>query len=353
MAKIKRIIKINMKDEKLKEGIKEIREIKMTAIEKERIFESVINSLVLQQQPIKSPWTVFSFISVMHRSRLVYYGFVFSLAVVMGGGAVFASGNSLPGNVFYPLKVSVVEPIHSALTFSPQAKAEYESHLATKRLVEAETLKNQGKLDKAKEEKLSLLLEDHAKAFNKAIGDINNDNDDDDTVTNFQAGLNAHARVLEFMNARDDKAEKQEKNNKISETARASANKIKDTLKEREDNNEDKKENKNEERKKHVREMIDLTAKELDGHTSANVSPIRQTIIDNTHKTLEEANQYLKEADEEDEKGDSKKAYFKLLDSESSAKEAGIFLKSGLEFKEYKYERRDREEEKDREEEED
>ena len=341
-----------MKDEKLKTGIKKIREIKMTAMEKERIFESVINSPVSYEQPIKSPWTVFSFISVMHKNRMAYYGSVFSLAMVLGGGAVFASGNSLPGNVFYPLKVSVVEPIYSALTFSPQAKAEYESHLATRRLVEAETLKSQGKLDKAKEEKLNFLLEDHTKAFNKAIGNIDN-NDDDDTITNFQAGLNAHARVLEFMNERDDKSEKQEKNNKISETARASANKIKDTLKEREDNNEDKKENKNEERKKHVREMIDLTAKELDGHTSANVSPIRQTIINDTHKTLEEANQYLKEADEEDEKGESKKAYFKLLDSESSAKEAGIFLKSGLEFKEDKYERRDREEEKDREEEED
>ena len=352
MAKIKRIIKINMKDEKLKEGIKEIREIKMTAMEKERIFESVINSPILQEQPIKSPWTVFSFISVIHKNRLVYYGSVLSLVVVLGGGAVFASGNSLPGNVFYPLKVSVVEPIHSALTFSPQAKAEYESSLATRRMVEAETLKSRGKLDKAKEEKLSLLLEDHTKAFNKAIGDINNDNDDDDTVTNFQAGLNAHARVLEFMNERDDKSEKQEKNNKISETARASANKSKDRVKEREDNNEDKNEGRNEERKKHVREIIDGTVRELDSHTSG-ASSVRQTIIDNTHKTLEEANQYLKEADEEDEKGESKKAYFKLLDSESSAKEAGIFLKSGLEFKEDKYERRDREQEKDREEEED
>src|SRR3989344_3406146 len=292
MAKIKRIIKINMKDEKLKEGIKEIREIKMTAMEKERIFESVINSPILQEQPIKSPWTVFSFISVIHKNRLVYYGSVLSLVVVLGGGAVFASGNSLPGNVFYPLKVSVVEPIHSALTFSPQAKAEYESHLATKRLVEAETLKSRGKLDKAKEEKLSLLLEDHAKAFNKAIGDINNDNDDDDTVTNFQAGLNAHARVLDLISTRNEKSneQKQEKNNKISETARASANKITDTLKEREDNNEDKKENKNEERKKHVREIIDGTVRELDSHTSG-ASSVRQTIIDNTHKTLEEANQ--------------------------------------------------------------
>jgi len=81
--------------------------------------------------------------------------------------------------------------------------------------------------------------------------------------------------------------------------------------------------------------------RELDNHTSVDVSPDRQTIIDNTHKTLEEANRYLKEADEEDEKGDAKEAYFRLLDSESSAKEAGIFLKSGLKFKD-----REKEEEK-------
>ena len=97
---------------------------------------------------------------------------------------------------------------------------------------------------------------------------------------------------------------------------------------------------KNEERKKHVREIIDGTVKELDSYTS-DMSSARQTIIDNTHKTLEEANRYLKEADEEDEKGDAKEAYFRLLDSESSAKEAGIFLKSGLKFKD-----REKEEEK-------
>ena len=327
-----------MKDEKLKIGIKEIKEIKMTALEKERILKSVIHSPVSYEQPIKSPWTIFSFISVLHKNRLVYYGFVFSLAVVLGGGAVFASGNSLPGNVFYPLKVSIVEPIHSAFTFSPKKKAQYESNLATKRMIEAETLKSQGKLDKAKEERLSLLLEDHTKAFNKAI---EGNDDDDDAITNFQAGLNAHARVLELMNERDDKSEKQEKNNKVSDTARAGADKIKDTLKEREDNNKEKNEDKNEERKKHVREIIDGTVRELDNHTSVDVSPDRQTIIDNTHKTLEEANRYLKEADEEDEKGDAKEAYFRLLDSESSAKEAGIFLKSGLKFKD-----REKEEEK-------
>jgi len=327
-----------MKDEKLKIGIKEIKEIKMTELEKGHILKNILNSPVSYEQPIKSPWTIFSLFSVIHKNRLVYYGFVFSLAVVLGGGAVFASGNSLPGNVFYPLKVSIVEPIHSAFTFSPKKKAQYESNLATKRMIEAETLKSQGKLDKAKEERLSLLLEDHTKAFNKAI---EGNDDDDDAITNFQAGLNAHARVLELMNERDDKSEKQEKNNKVSDTARAGADKIKDTLKEREDNNKEKNEDKNEERKKHVREIIDGTVRELDNHTSVDVSPDRQTIIDNTHKTLEEANRYLKEADEEDEKGDAKEAYFRLLDSESSAKEAGIFLKSGLKFKD-----REKEEEK-------
>lgn len=332
-----------MQDEKLQTGIKEIKEVKMTALEKERVLLNIFNSS-LHNKPIKSPWTVFSFFSILHKNRLAYYGSVFGLAVVMGGGAVFASGNSLPGNVFYPLKVSVVEPIQSVFTFSPKAKAEYESNLATKRLIEAETLQSEGRLDKAKEEKLSLLLEDHTKAFNEIINDINqkkleeretnntgndNDNDDDDTITNFQAGLKAHARVLDLLSTQNDDIEKQEKNNKISDTARTSADKVKDSLREHKDDNK----NKYEERKNHIKNIIDETTKELDGHTSADMSPVRQTIINDTHKTLEEANKYLKEADEEDEKGDSKRAYFKLLDSESSAKEAGVFLKTGMEFK--------------------
>lgn len=338
-----------MEEDKLKIGVKEIKEIKMTDLEKDHMLKNILNSPVIsRERSIKSPWAVFSVVAVMHKNRLVYYGSVFSLAVVLGGGAVFASGNSLPGNVLYPLKVSVVEPIHSALTFSPKAKAEYESKLATKRLVEAEILESRGKLDKAKEEKLSLLLEDHAEAFNKAI----ENDDDDDAITNFQAGLNAHAKVLELLNERNDKSEEQEKNNKISETARVSANKIRASFKENkeeekgkdnnEDKNEDKNKERNEERKKHVKEIINGTVQELEKHTSVDLYPTRKRIIDDTHKTLEEANKYLKEADEEDEKGDTKEAYFRLLDSESSAKEAGIFLKSGLKFKEYKNEERDK-----------
>lgn len=342
-----------MKNEKLKIGIKEIKGIKMTAQEKEYIFKSVINSSISHEEIIKSPWTFYSFSSFIYKNRLIYYGSIFSLTIILSGGAVFASENSLPGNIFYPLKVSVVEPINSAFIFSPKIKAQYESNLATKRLVEAETLKSQGRLDKVKEEKLNLLLKDHTDAFNKVIDDINkkkiedleigikledSDYDDDDIVTNFQAGLNAHARVLELINEQDDESEKQEKNNKISETARANADKIRDSLKERENKNEES----NEERKKHIKEMIDSTVKEINNNIITESSFTEQIIIDNTHKTLKEASQYLKEADEEDEKGDSKEAYYRLLDSESSAREASIFLRSGLKLKEYKNEKRNK-----------
>ncbi|MFZ3012022.1 MAG: hypothetical protein WA060_03465 [Minisyncoccia bacterium] len=351
-----------MEDDKLKIGIKEIKEIKMTDLERDHIYRNILSSPVISYtHPVKSPWAVFSFMATIHKNRFVYYGSVLGLFVVLGGGAVFASGNSLPGNIFYPLKVSVIEPLYSTLTFSPKAKAQYESHLATKRLVEAETLKIQGKLDKKKEERLNLLLENHTESFSKAIDDIKQeklaqkridkttDDNDDDTVTNFQAEMKAHARVLDFISGQDDKSEKQEKNIKISETARTNASKIRDTLNEDKDDEKGGDEGKNEERKKHVKEIIDSTTRELERHTSSDLYPTRRRIIDDTHKTLKEADQFLKEAEEENERGDSKKAYFKLLDSESSAKEAGIFLKTGLKFKEDENEKgsKDREEERD------
>ena len=79
-------------------------------------------------------------------------------------GVVFASQESLPNSIFYPLKVNIVEPIRGALTFSHKNKAKYEINLATERLVEAETLAGQGKLDKINEKKLNNLLNKHTVA---------------------------------------------------------------------------------------------------------------------------------------------------------------------------------------------
>jgi hypothetical protein len=372
-----KIINKNMKEEKINEenldekfniGIEEIKNIRLTTLEKTNILKNILNTPVSSiREPVKSPWTFYSFVSRLHKNHLVYYVSVSCLVVIFGTSVVFASGGSLPGNILYSLKVSVLEPIHSSLKFTVEAKAKYESTLAIERLKEAEILAEKGELDAPKEKQLGMLLSGHTTALNKNLAELRQDQSkteefSDDIITSFQAEMNAHAKVLDFIVgsvATNDSSVntmsttstantleiRQDTNTKISNTARENGEKLRENFKKNDDikmksetseedkeEKESKKQNKYTTKKDKIESLIDLTTTSLID-TSTGISPRdekEQIIIENTNKTLWEARQHLKEAEKEDEEGDEDNAYSKLLDSESSAKEAEILLKAGL-----------------------
>ena len=243
-----------MKEEKLKaklnKGMEEIRKITMTAEEKKRVLENILRSTASPYAPVPSPWRFHSFFTIVQKNRLLSYTVSSCLIIVLGStGAVYASFGSLPGSILYPFKVNIVEPVNSAFTFSPENKAEYDSYLATMRLIEAETLADRGELDTGKEKVLTTLLESHTTALEKNLDKIHqkqpakgNDEKEsgekdrdraDKIITNFQSEMNTHAQLLDDIAAReknDGKSEKRE----ISKSARESANKIKDSFKNKE-----------------------------------------------------------------------------------------------------------------------
>ena len=228
----------NFEEEKLNRGAREIREIRMTAEEKERVLKNILSSSPMSPLPVRSPYADYfhTLLSGFSKKHFAYVA-VFCLAVVLGGGAVFASQGSLPGNILYSLKVGVIEPVHSVFIFSPETRARYQSNLATLRLIEAEALKSENRLDIIKEKKLAALLEKHVENFSKIMENHGreesvSENASDDIVINFQAEMNAHARVLDFIGQGEERIESEPTANiKISKTARDSATKVRDAFK--------------------------------------------------------------------------------------------------------------------------
>jgi hypothetical protein len=335
--------KNNMENKKLENGIEEIKKIKMTALEKKRVFEYIINSKVSSpQESMRSSWFNYSFIARIRKTHLAYYIIVPLIIILASGGMAFASEDSLPDSILYPIKVSIVEPIRGALTFSPKAKAEYESNLATKRMVEAETLAGEGKLNQPTENRLNNLLERHTVSLNRALDKadrmaqtVESTRQRDDIVTNFHANMNAHARVLNILSGKKENTpDGQYKDIQISRTAKDNADLITNFSKNKEIKIENKIQNKLDnykKRKEAIQSLIDKTTIELD-RASTRPSPSNQEIIESTNQTLNKAKQFLSDANEHENKGDQADAYSTLLDSESSAKEAGIFFETGMKF---------------------
>lgn len=224
-----------MKNNKLQKGIDEIKNIRMTNTEKKSIFENILKSTENTQKPIKSPWFNFSFMVMLHKKQFVYYIILPLIIILSSGGVVFASQESLPNSILYPLKVNIVEPIRGALTFSYKNKAKYEINLATERLVEAETLASQGKLDKINEKKLNNLLDKHTMALDKALSVVKEKEpkeQSDEIITNFSNEMNIHAEALDKIKKHNDEnIENSNEDTQISKQARENVEKIREKFK--------------------------------------------------------------------------------------------------------------------------
>lgn len=327
-----------MEDNKSQNAIAEIKKITMTASEKKQVLESVLNYSPLPQKEVITSWSFYSFFSNLKHKQLFYYGVTASfIFIIGGGGVVFAAQGSLPDSPLYPIKVSVVEPIVGALTLNPESKAKYESSLATNRLVEAETLARKGKLNTSEEKKISVLLASHTEALNKALDQVSKTDKKesvDEIVVNFKADMNAHARVLDILNNKVTSGERSvmavsSPNNSldtnVSETARGNANSLGNVK----GNKIEKSNEKYLTKKNSVQSLIDSTNADI-SNTTSSVSSVDQTVINDAHQTIDRAEQLLNEADSKEKNGQRNEAYSSLLDSESSIKEANIFLKTGL-----------------------
>lgn len=139
----------------------------------------------------------FSPLSLLHINKK-YMPIAIIIALILSGSASYAAEGSVPGDLFYPMKVSVNENVGSALAFSLESKAAFEAKIAERRLAEAAKLASDHKLTGDVNAKLSKnfagradLALAHTKELEKknasaAIG----------LASNFESNLDAHESVL-------------------------------------------------------------------------------------------------------------------------------------------------------------
>lgn len=83
------------------------------------------------------------------------------LFVATGSGISYAAEDALPGDMLYPVKTSVTEPLRLALASDAEEKASVQIALAERRIAEAAELAAENKLDEPMQEKLATAFEAH------------------------------------------------------------------------------------------------------------------------------------------------------------------------------------------------
>jgi len=125
-----------------------------------------------------APASQASFLALF-RSRSIYAG-ALSLVLIVASGAqaTFASEAALPGDILYPVKVALAEPVALALSSSGERKAELAARFASRRVDEAAALSTRGELDEETADDLAERFDEHVEVLAKetealeAHGDI-------------------------------------------------------------------------------------------------------------------------------------------------------------------------------------
>jgi hypothetical protein len=131
------------------------------------------------------------------------------LVIILGaGGTAYAAEGSLPGDMLYPVKISVNEKIQTALATSPSAKAKVNVQLAQRRLEEAQALALSGRLNATTTAQIKTNLSEHAELA-QTLGQSLAQNDPEqaaEIAAQLSSSLAANDAVLEDLasRAKDD-----------------------------------------------------------------------------------------------------------------------------------------------------
>lgn len=155
-----------MENINIKKGIEQIKKVNLTSEEKGKMLSNLSVYADLKPAAVPSGYFYRELFTLFNSHRTMAYALASIIIMVLAGGsAVYASEKSLPGDLFYPVKTNIVEPIKVAMAPSFEAKAKIEGDLAETRLKEAETLTQKGKLTPSINKDIRNNFENHVSNF--------------------------------------------------------------------------------------------------------------------------------------------------------------------------------------------
>lgn len=162
-----------MNDPQFKKGIENLKNISLSQSEKQKMLSNLTTyadfhaPTKLQKKSVEFwSWSFFHAHSA--------YAFRTVMLLLIVSGTSYAAENALPGDLLYPFKVNVNEPVRGALLTSTEEKAQWESDKFIRRVEEAEALANEGKLDDASLREVEKRIDTHFEKFERFSGSSKN-----------------------------------------------------------------------------------------------------------------------------------------------------------------------------------
>lgn len=164
-------------DSKLKKIFSHAARVRMTEEDKLAVRNALLSRTGII--PLKTPYFI-NLISMMSQSR--YSATFIAIIFVFTGGIGYASNNSLPGEVLYPVKTEMTEKVEGFLVLGEKSKAKHEVKLAERRIEEATILARSGKLEATVQIELQKNIEEHVAKASEHITELTKKDDLSDAI---------------------------------------------------------------------------------------------------------------------------------------------------------------------------
>ncbi len=155
-----------MNQDILNKGIQDLQKITLSEGEKKMILNQVM------QAPIASPYAPTISVWSFFRIQRVFVGALLAVFVLTSTTLAYASENALPGDLLYPVKIHVTEPIRDVLAVGAPSRAKWEATKAMRRLTEAEDLAGKNKLTPEYRGRIEKEFDKHIAAYKDIIKSV-------------------------------------------------------------------------------------------------------------------------------------------------------------------------------------
>jgi len=223
--------------------IEALREVKMTEGEKASILRGILSL------PMRSPY--------WHKSKILVFAHIYRTQTILAvclvfmlsfGGAVYASSGAVPGELLYPVKVKIVEPVLDVVNNSQEKKAAWQEEKVVRRIEEARILADQDKLDDKKLAELDKRIKKNSEEFVKVV---EKEDEGEDLKEALREKIKEEKDIKKEIKKEDDDEKKE-------------YNKEGEERKEKTEEAKLKKENKEVEKKEKINKLKDSALKVLD-----------------------------------------------------------------------------------------
>ncbi|MCA9351246.1 hypothetical protein KC929_00525 [Patescibacteria group bacterium] len=195
-----------MNSNKLDKFIQEIESIKMTSFEKDEMRNQLI-AFAMGYTPVVSPY--------QHVLYAVRRGVVIAFIAILSIGSVsnFASGQALPGDTLYPVKIAH-EEIKLAATFDTKKKISYEIKRTEKRIKEATELATMHDLDDQTQDDIAEEIKKQTLKVKEHIEEVKVDDPEEALALNseLKSTIKANTEALRKVSTNPEKQKKDEDN---------------------------------------------------------------------------------------------------------------------------------------------